>query len=123
MRRKIAGKIAEHSNKRIRTLNKSEKPSTPMNAGLQTSFHSRGVCRVPMIIMAMGFMTLCIVPAVPMIIMAMPAVPTMSMVIIFWLFRKLTEFSKCTGQLSRPAEQSDTREHRYIDKLADVVTD
>ena len=96
-----------------------------MNAGLQTSFYSMGVCRVTMSIMPMGILTLCVVPmiTVTMIIMAMPAVPTMPMVIIFWLFRKLTEFSKCTGQLSRPAEQSDTSEHRYIDKLADVVAD
>ena len=109
-----------------------------MNAGLQTSFHSMGVCRVPMRIVPMRIvpvrivpvrivpvriMTLCIVPAVPMVIMAMPAVTTMSMMIIFRLFRKLTESSKRTGHLSRPAEQSNTREHRHINKLANIVTD
>ena len=84
-----------------------------------------GVCRVTMSIMPVGSMTMCVVPSVSIMAVSMliMPVPTMPVVIIFWLFRKLTEFSKSTGQLSGPAEQSDTCEHGHIDKLADVVTD
>ena len=84
-----------------------------------------GVRRVAMSIMPMGIMTMSIVSmtTVPVIIMIVAAMSTMSTVVIFWLFGKLAQTSKSTGQLGRSAKQSDTREHRHIDKLTDVVAD
>jgi len=81
-----------------------------------------GVCRVtmsimPVCIMAMRLMT------VAMIIMTIVAVAAMSVVIISQLFWKLTETSKSTGQLSRPAQQSDTGQHRHVNELTNVIAD
>ena len=61
-----------------------------------------GVCRVPMRIVPMRIVPVRIVPVriVPVRIMTLCIVPAVPMVVIFWLFRKLTEFSERTGQLS-----------------------
>ena len=82
---------------------------------------------VPMRVMTVAMiivsaMTMAIVSVATMT-MSIVSMPTMTMVIVSRLFWKLTETSKGTGQLSRPAQQSDTSQHRYIDELTHIVAD
>ncbi len=64
-----------------------------------------------------------IIVAVPMITVTTMSVPTMSMMIVRWLFRELTKRTECSGQLSRTAQQGDAGEHGHIDELSGIVAD
>lgn len=84
---------------------------------------------MPVRVVSMGVMLMPVISvtliSVTVIIMAVSTMPmpTVTVVVVDRLFWKLAETSKCTGQLSRPAEQRNTREHCHIDKFANVVTD
>lgn len=73
--------------------------------------------------MAVVVPTTVIIMTVPMIAVTTMPVATMTMIIVSWFFRELTERPESTGQLSRAAQQSDAGEHRHIDELSGVVAD
>ena len=95
--------------------------------GFEKQLNLVGVCCVTMSIMAVTIVPMRVMTVAMIIVatmtMSIVSVATMTMVIISRLFWKLTETSKGTGQLSRPAQQSDTSQHRYIDELTHIVAD
>ena len=80
-----------------------------------------------MSIMAVGIMPMRVMTVamiiVPAMTMSIVAVAAMTVVIIGRLFWNLTETSKGTGQLSRPAQQCNTSQHRHVNEFTNVIAD